>query len=179
MDTSQALPPQVHIPHTAPTAATVPQAQRNARRKMTEMTPDKLETIKALWNREPSIPIKEIASMVGMSYNSVRAAIKKLAVCEEVGVAITDTIKKKGRKPKINEAAVQQVKEHLTSDRTASLTSAVQALNAAGVDVKKTSVRRMTLEAHVSYKSPKEVRRRPDPDCHPKEVCERHDRQRD
>ena len=44
------------------------------------------------------------------------------------------------------------MKEHLTSDRTASLASAVHALNEAGVDVKKTSVWRMTLDAHVSYK---------------------------
>ena len=44
------------------------------------------------------------------------------------------------------------MKERLTSDRIASLASEVQALNEEGVDVKKTSVWRMTRDAHVSYK---------------------------
>ena len=60
------------------------------------MTQDKLETIRALWNREPSIPVEEIAEMVGMSYNCVRATIKKIAVCDEVGLPLTGIIKKRG-----------------------------------------------------------------------------------
>ena len=38
------------------------------------------------------MPVKEIAEMVELSNNSVRATIKKIAMCEEIGVPLTDII---------------------------------------------------------------------------------------
>ena len=116
------------------------------------MTEEKLEIIKTLWTREPNISVKEIAATVGLSYGCVRATIKNIAQYEEIGLPLADIITKKGRRPKINREIARQVKEHLTSDRTASLASAVQTLNAMGIGVKKTSVLRITQDSHVSFK---------------------------
>ena len=70
-------------------------------------------------------------------------------------------IVKKGRKPKRSAELEEREKHHLTAERTATIASAVAALNTDGVDVKKTTVWRTAKFAKVSYKrtinKPREV----------------------
>ena len=143
------------------TSTQQPPPRPPGKKKRVELTVERLELIRALWRREPPIPIKDIATLVGMSYNPVRVAIKKIVECEELGLSLSEIVKPKGRKPKRSAQLEERVKQHLTGERTASLASAVAPLNADGVDVKKTTVWRMTKDAKVSFKRTKKATRGP------------------
>ena len=131
------------------------------KKKRTEMTEDKLERIRTLWKREPPMTIKEIATIVGMSYNHMRLAIKRIVECEELSLPLTTISKQRGRKPKRSAALEERVKQQLTGDRTATIASVVAALNEEGVDVQKSTVWRMAHDSKVSFKrtvsKPREV----------------------
>ena len=143
------------------TSTQQPPPRQPGKKKRVESTVERSEVIRTLWKREPPIPIKDIASIVGMSYHPVLGAIKKIVECEELGLPLSEIVKPKGRKPKRSAQVEEMVKQHLTAERTASLASAVAPLNADGVDVKKTTVWRMTKDAKVSFKRTKKATRGP------------------
>ena len=100
---------------------------------------------------EPVLTTKEIADVVGLSYSCVREAIKKIT---ENGLdELPDFgIVKKGRKTKTTPEMSQMVKAHLTGSRTATLLSAKQHLEDAGIVVGKTTVWRLAHMGDISFK---------------------------
>ena len=87
------------------------------------LTRELLLIIKYLAEHETVMTIKEISSAVDLSYSCVRRSVKNVT---EIDILETPdmVIVKKGRKPKTSESMVQIVKDHLTQNRTATLSSA-------------------------------------------------------
>ena len=104
-----------------------------------------------LHDQEPMLSLKEIARIVDLSYSCVKATMKKIHEREEMGLDAFEEVKK-GRKAKTTPEMAQMVKAHLTESRTATLSTARQMLEDAGVTVRKTSVWKLAHMESLSYK---------------------------
>ena len=131
-----------------PAVENTPTRQRKERKTITR---ELLLIIKYLAEHEPVLTIKEISSVVGLSYSCVRRAVKNVS---EMDIFETPDmgIVKKGRKPKTSETMAQIVKDHLTQNRTATLSSAKQHLEESGIFIGKTTVWRLANMGNISFK---------------------------